>query len=200
VLLVSHDRRFLEAVTTRTIAVHDGSVDIYPGGFKDYTEQLARNAALAEPPRNEGKKASRTERAEPAEAKVAPNDGDDEARARSGRAVKRSASTRQSNPPPAAPKAAEDRKRVYEADRAASRAIERKKKRLKELEGEIARGEADLERMREELKQDPGGDWAKLAKMATEEQALTKRVDAAMTEWMTLSEELAGQGAQGEAT
>ena len=43
--------------------------------------------------------------------------------------------------------------------------------------------------MRAKLKEDPGGDWAKLAKMATEEQALAKRVDQMMTEWAKLSEE-----------
>jgi ATP-binding cassette subfamily F protein 3 len=61
---------------------------------------------------------------------------------------------------------------------------------LKDLEAEIARGEAELERLRDELQKDPAGDWAKVAALATEEQALAKRVDGAMTEWMTLSEEL----------
>ncbi len=71
---------------------------------------------------------------------------------------------------------------------------------MKELEAEIAAGEIELERRREELKQDPNGDWSKLAGMAREEQALTKRVEAAMTEWMTLSEELgAAEPAGGDA-
>src|SRR5207253_338298 len=48
VLLVSHDRRFLEAVTTRTVAVSEGHIDVYPGGFKDYTDTLARKAAERE--------------------------------------------------------------------------------------------------------------------------------------------------------
>jgi ATP-binding cassette subfamily F protein 3 len=43
--------------------------------------------------------------------------------------------------------------------------------------------------MREKLKEDPAGDWAKVAKMAAEEQALTKRVDAMMSEWTKLSEQ-----------
>jgi ATP-binding cassette subfamily F protein 3 len=71
---------------------------------------------------------------------------------------------------------------------------------VKELEAEIAAGEIELERRRDELKQDPNGDWSKLAGMAREEQALTKRVEAAMTEWMTLSEELgAVESAGGDA-
>ena len=76
--------------------------------------------------------------------------------------MKRSASTR---PEAAAPTAddAETRRRSFEADKAAARNLERKKKRVKELETEIATGEAELERRRDELKQDPGGNWAKLA-------------------------------------
>jgi hypothetical protein len=79
------------------------------------------------------------------------------------------------------------------------RALERKRKRVKELEAEIAAGEARLEAMREALRGDPGGDWEKLAAKAAEEQALAKRVDAAMTEWMALSHQAAdylrGKGA-----
>ncbi len=47
-VLVSHDRRFLEGVTTRVILVRDGEVEIYPGGFRDYEDTLARRAAAAE--------------------------------------------------------------------------------------------------------------------------------------------------------
>ncbi|KYF91508.1 ABC transporter ATP-binding protein, partial [Sorangium cellulosum] len=47
VVLVSHDRRFLEQVTTRIVAVREGSVDIYPGGFRDYRDNLEKLAAEA---------------------------------------------------------------------------------------------------------------------------------------------------------
>ncbi len=169
VLLVSHDRRFLEAVTTRTVAVRENSVDIYPGGFRDYVDALARTRAASE-------KAA------------AERDDEDEqsAATKRARAVKRSGST--TSPPPETTPA--DRKRSFESDRALSRALDRKRRRLKDLEAEIARGEAELERLRDELQKDPAGDWAKVAALATEEQALAKRVDGAMTEWMTLSEEL----------
>jgi ATP-binding cassette subfamily F protein 3 len=102
--------------------------------------------------------------------------------------VKRSAATVQ-----AAEAASEDpaaKRRAFEAEKAQARALERKRKRVRDLEQEIARGEEKLEKMREELKKDPMGDWAKLAELVKEEQALAKRVDAAMTEWMSLSEEL----------
>jgi ATP-binding cassette subfamily F protein 3 len=40
------------------------------------------------------------------------------------------------------------------------------------------------------LKEDPGGDWAKLAKMAAEEQSLSKKVESLMSEWEKLSQEM----------
>ena len=47
-IFVSHDRRFLEGVTTRVIHLRDGEVEIFPGGFRDYEQMLARRAAAAE--------------------------------------------------------------------------------------------------------------------------------------------------------
>src|SRR5512140_2934295 len=38
VILVSHDRRFLENVTTRIVSVRDGACDVYPGGFRDFVD------------------------------------------------------------------------------------------------------------------------------------------------------------------
>jgi ATP-binding cassette subfamily F protein 3 len=184
-ILVSHDRRFLEGVTTRVIHVRDGDVTVYPGGFRDYEETLARRAASAEPeppPAREPK--ARASVPAPAPAEPAGRT----------RAVKRSGSTRPQQPANGEGDP-EARRRAFEADKAAARTQERKKRRVKELEAEIASGEAELERRREELKQDPGGNWAKLAELAKQEQALAKRVDAAMAEWMALSEELAGGAA-----
>jgi len=42
VILVSHDRRFLENVTTRTLSFANGEVDLYEGGFRDYEEAMER--------------------------------------------------------------------------------------------------------------------------------------------------------------
>ena len=173
VLLVSHDRRFLDAVTTRICAFSGGKIELFPGGYRDFQASLSR----------------------PSVAPDAEDDTSEDERplddGRAKRAVKRSASTVVA--PTKGPESPLDKKRAFEAEKAASRAMERKRKRVKELEEEIAKGEAELGRMREGLKQDPGGDWEKLAKMVAEEQALARRVDAAMTEWMTLGEELASE-------
>jgi ATP-binding cassette, subfamily F, member 3 len=166
--IVSHDRRFLSAVTTRIVSIHDGAVDVYPGGFDDY---LYARAKKAEEPVPEDPAA-----AAPAKA----------------RAVKRSASTRPAvksrDDVNASP---EERRRAFEAEKAAARATDRKKKRVKELEGLIAAGEAKLAALREELKNHPGGDWAAVARLASEEQALSKEVDRLMNEWMEISSEVA---------
>lgn len=160
VILVSHDRRFLEGVATRILSVSDGHVDAYPGGFADYESHLKKAAEEAlEPGREKKGKAKDKQNTSAAPAVMAADGG---------------ASNRRS----------------FEAGKAASRALEKKKKRLTELEREIARGEEELLRMRELLKQDPNGDWALLAQRAREEQAFSKKVDAWMAEWMQLSEEL----------
>jgi ATP-binding cassette subfamily F protein 3 len=49
VLLVSHDRALLDAVGTRTVAVEDGSLRSYEGGWADYVrERDERKAAEAD--------------------------------------------------------------------------------------------------------------------------------------------------------
>ncbi len=45
VVLISHDRRFLETVTTRTASFGAHGIDLYDGGFKDYVEAKARASA-----------------------------------------------------------------------------------------------------------------------------------------------------------
>ncbi len=177
VLLVSHDRRFLEAVTTRIVAFVEGHIDVLPVGYRAYEESLKRKG-----------QESTDDDDEDAVVEVA-------AQATEKRSVKRSGSTvTRTDNAPASPL---EKKRSFEAAKAAARAMERKKKRVTELEDEIATAEAELVKMREALKQDPGGDWAKLSKMAEEEQALTRRVDAFVTEWTMLGEEIAAFEATG---
>ncbi|WP_437671910.1 ABC-F family ATP-binding cassette domain-containing protein [Sorangium sp. So ce131] len=206
VVLVSHDRRFLERVTTRIVAVREGQVDVYPGGFRDYRDNLEKLAAEEAAREAEERGAAqrgpargaRQNGAAAARDEARPAADDRGGGAKPARAVRRSGATM---PPPDGGGAddAAARRRAFESDKAAARAAERKRKRVKELEAEIAAGESQLAAMREELKKDPGGDWAKLAEAARKEQALAKRVDAAMAEWMALSEELGAAAAGGGA-
>jgi ATP-binding cassette subfamily F protein 3 len=154
VLLVSHDRRFLENVTTRIVSLRDGVADVYPGGFRDYERTLERRGADGKPVAPEKKAAGKEEKT-------------------------RAVATGE-----------EERKRKFEEQRQAARAVEKKKRRIQELETAIAAGEKQLDVLRAGLKTAPGDDWEKLAKMAQEEQALTKKVDGMLVEWARLSEEV----------
>ncbi len=48
VVVVTHDRWFLDTVATRTWEVHDGDVDIYEGGYNDWTFARAERARQAD--------------------------------------------------------------------------------------------------------------------------------------------------------
>jgi ATP-binding cassette subfamily F protein 3 len=151
VVLVSHDRRFLENVSTRVVRLRDGVADVYPGGFRDF-ERAERKSAAPPEVRKETKKNGKEEKP---------------------RAV-----------------AEDEAKKKYEDQRNAARNLEKKQRRVKELETTIATGEKDLDALRAKLKVSPGDDWEKLAKMAQEEQSLARRVDSMLIEWARLSEEL----------
>jgi ATP-binding cassette subfamily F protein 3 len=180
VVLVSHDRRFLENVTTRTVAIRNGTCDVYPGGFRDYVDAEARRSAAANEARRVEKGGSDSRRSE----KGAPGKSE----ARSGG---RTPSDGQAGKDRGAPDDRVARRAAFEQEKAEGRAAERKVKRVAELEDLIAAGETKLLQLREKLKEDPAGDWEKIANLAREEQALTKRVESMMSEWTTLSDEIA---------
>lgn len=48
VLLISHDRQVLDAVTTRTLEIHEGKVESYDGGYARYLVAKAEREAHAE--------------------------------------------------------------------------------------------------------------------------------------------------------
>jgi ATP-binding cassette, subfamily F, member 3 len=76
VLLVSHDRALLDAVGTRTIAVEDGALHSYEGGWADYVRMREERRAAAEAAANGAAAAARAEQtraaAASAEAKADP--------------------------------------------------------------------------------------------------------------------------------
>jgi len=174
VVLVSHDRRFLENVTTRTIALRDGVCDIYPGGFRDFVENQARRA----------------EKESDAEARRAERSPGGQKEARTGKGRTPNVDER-----PAKEREGQDervsRRAAFEQEKEKARLAERKIKRVAELEDLIAAAEVKVLALRDQLKQDPGGNWEKIANLAREEQALTKRVESMMSEWTALSEEVA---------
>jgi ATP-binding cassette subfamily F protein 3 len=160
VILVSHDRRFLENVTTRTLSFTPHGVDLYEGGFKDYVEALERQRAAKE---------RAPERREPERKSAQP-----------------------SKPAPkAAPEAQPAKSAQERGDRkAAARDLEKKKKRVVELEKQIAGFEATLESFRAELKSSEGGNWERLHELAVKDREYSELLERAMKEWVTLSDEL----------
>jgi ATP-binding cassette subfamily F protein 3 len=149
-LLVSHDRRFLENVTTRIVNLRDGRVDVYSGGFRDYAGvcggAFQAVSTARRPPVAIADSSARA-------------DGD-------------------------------DGKQKFVMQRQAARTIQKKRRRIQELESSISAGERQLELLRSKLREAPGADWESLAKMAHEEQVLAKTVDAMLVEWARLSEEV----------
>ena len=60
-----------------------------------------------------------------------------------------------------------------------------------QVEVDIAKLEARLKELRETLTAEHGGDWQKLHKLVDEEHQTDRKLQSLMSEWETLSEELA---------
>jgi ATP-binding cassette subfamily F protein 3 len=172
VVLVSHDRRFLENVTTRTISIREGTWDVYPGGFRDFVDasKKARSRAEGEAARKKENAKVKSPEKPSARSETRESPGDE-------RAARRAA---------------------FEVEKAEARVVERKKKRITELEDLIAGAETKVLALREQLKEDPAGNWEKIANLAREEQALSRRIETMMSDWSTLNDQV-GQGAAGPA-
>jgi ATP-binding cassette subfamily F protein 3 len=161
VILVSHDRRFLETVTTRTLSFRPEGIDTYEGGFKDYVDALERRRKA-----------------------------DADAKERSGRTSAPPKATRAA-PPASAPKPAAPPKDDRDSRKAALRDVEKKKKRVAELEKQISDLEATLDSFRTELKSVDSGDWQRLHDLAHKDREYSELLERAMKEWVTLSDDLA---------
>jgi ATP-binding cassette, subfamily F, member 3 len=158
VIAVSHDRRFLETVTTRTLAFAESGVEVHEEGFRDYTATLERIARAA----------SEERRREESRARARPAGG---GRGETGA----------------------DRHRARQA---AARELEKKKRRVSELEKLIAEDETALAALREKLRAPPENDWELLHEWAKTEEMLRGRVENRTAEWVTLSDELGSEEAK----
>jgi ATP-binding cassette subfamily F protein 3 len=145
VVLVSHDRRFLEAVTTRTISFEPEGLDLYEGGFRDFCEMQERR-----------RRAEVTEARETAEAPRAPLPGAERHRAR----------------------------------QKAARELEKKERRLGELETLVGAAERELMDLRALLGASGAEPWEKLHAWAMRERALTEQLERWTAEWVELSDAL----------
>jgi len=178
VILVSHDRRFLETVSTRTISFQDGKVDVYEGGYKDYCEALERVRKAAahaerEASRGPGRERKDRERGRPAVASP---------KAEKPAPAARSASA----PAPAGPDG-------HRARREQARDLERKTKQVALLEKRVAELEADAAHYKKLLVEATSGDWEQLHEWAKKERELSGELEKVFQAWVSLSEELGGK-------
>jgi ATP-binding cassette subfamily F protein 3 len=171
VVLVSHDRRFLETVTTRTANFGPGGIDLYDGGFKDYSEaklrKLAAEQALAREPAQKRQQQHDEERGRAKQKKQKPS-------------------------APPSPRPHQENPKKEDA-----KDLSRKRKRVRELELAIQKGEEQLERYRSALREASGGNWAELHDLANKERSLASEMERLMQEWATLSEAVARAEARG---
>ncbi len=165
VVLISHDRRFLENVTTRVVAFTRSGVEIFAAGFSDYEATTAR---------------AREERAR----------AESERSGSRARSAKSASAERQRAEAASRPSSARDGQVEHRTRRAAGRDIEKKRRMAEKLESDIAAGEARLGVLQSALKSAPGDDWEKLHELSREERELTKKIDTMVKDWERVSEEL----------
>jgi ATP-binding cassette, subfamily F, member 3 len=207
-IVASHDRRFLETVTTRIVAFRapdaaaqavgrlagggesapGALIELYDGNYRDYVEQCLRRQETEPEPKRARSGASAGARSSAARERSRPSlppeatepSADGEARRKVARRVGTGASD----------DGAASGQDAYAELKRASRELERKRRRVGELERLITSGEEELEQMRAQLREPPGEHWAELAKLAQREQELQRRVEGHVAEWVRLGEEL----------
>ena len=81
---------------------------------------------------------------------------------------------------------------------AALRELEKKRRRVSELERLIEAAEAELALLREKLRDPPSNDWEQLHEWAKKERTLAQGVEQMMSEWTKLSAELEKLGSTAE--
>jgi ATP-binding cassette subfamily F protein 3 len=172
VVFVSHDRRFLETVSTRTVSFHEGKVDVYEGGYKDYCDALERvRAAAAKQSAPNGARAANKERP------------------RSERPRTERPRAPEQRPPEKAAAAASGAE-AHRARREQVRDLERKTKQVALLEGRIAELEAEVARYKRLLVDSPGSNWEQIHGWAKKERELSSELEKVMHAWVSLSEEV----------
>jgi ATP-binding cassette, subfamily F, member 3 len=161
-LVISHDREFLDAVVDRVLWVEDGTVRVFEG---NYTE------------------ARRRMRAEGAEA--------DAGEAGAGPAGSASEPAHDVAPPRGKKKAQQGSAKPETGNREESkrrrRELQQARNRVGRLEQDIVQFEQRLEELVRALREDHSGDWERLHALANEEQELRARLERRYREWERLS-------------
>jgi ATP-binding cassette subfamily F protein 3 len=163
-LVISHDRFFLDQVCNKLLILEDGKIELEVGNYSDWRRRLAaRTRAAAE--KESARKAAEAKRAAVAEREAAKK-------------------------PAAASGAPAGGKDDFERDKQKKSERARKEKRLKSLEDEIAALEVRTGELRATLAAEHGGNWQSLHALVEEERELSQKLEKRMEEWEKLGAEL----------
>ena len=201
-LLVSHDRALLEAVGTRTVAVMDGTLRSYEGGWQEYVrvreeKRIAERAAKGKGA-NAGAPAAATKPAPALEPAKAAKDGAKGGKAKAGKAAKGRGRPLPTVPAPTGANCAGERLAAATAAALANGAnggasngsavSKNARRRLRELEREIEQAEAALAALETELADPAAWATAEATAQSTARHTAAKRaVEEAFARWEALA-------------
>ena len=195
-ILVSHDRYFIDKLATKVIDVGGGAASVYPGGYEEYRWSLAKReeeaAAKAAAPAKAGARQGRRRRRK-AGARAA--EGEPEADGARQRPRRSGAGRGRRRQPAKAGDGREDRKRQEAEERRRKRAREAVEGRIATLEATIAEREATMKTL-EATMSAPGfyenHDTSKPT--IDQHQALMWELGDLMHRWEELQQELEAAG------
>ncbi len=166
-LVISHDREFLDRVVTKVLWVEGGAVRVFEGNWSDARRRMRGEAAAASVA-----PAATPAPAPPAVAPPVP-----------------AAKAAPALPGPPAPEPRHGAK-AHEETKRRRREQQQAKNRLAKVEEEIQQFEARLKELQDALAHPPEGDWSKLHALVNEEQELRGRLDRRYREWERLTSAL----------
>jgi ATP-binding cassette subfamily F protein 3 len=159
-IVVSHDRYFLDRVCTRLLVIEDGTVHAHLGNYGDW--------------RHRAREAAKSTAAPTAPAPKAPAPKASPPKA----AVQRAAAEKATTPPPPS-----DAGKERTAGKERDRELRRLERRVEALEGDVGKLEAELVTVRAELGGDHAGAWQKLHQLADRERELDVLLARRISEW-----------------
>jgi ATP-binding cassette subfamily F protein 3 len=200
-LVISHDRYFLDRVATRLLVIEGDRVESHLGGYSDWRRRVqaagrGKAAAAAGAASTPTPSRSSPARGPSAPAKESPKESTTERTqepSAAGVAVARAG-----QPPAPAGGAGSPPAEARTAAKEREREQRRLQRRVETLEADVAKLEAELATIRSSLASDHAGDWQKLHTLADRERELDELLARRMADWESASAGLATLGAATE--
>jgi len=168
ILLISHDRYFLDEICTRLLVMEHGQVFDETGNYSDYRWRRSQTKSPDRPIEGGGSM--------PAPFTPGPGRGNGEQKS--------------GGPGSQAPEEKSAGALEYERRKAERNERARKERRLQALEDEIARLEARIAEVRALLASSDGSNWQRLDELTKEEQHLDEAISERLAEWERLGADL----------